>query len=154
MFLFCSTLSLKHVCAMIICNKCCKGKLEFLRVVWNYREYVPDIWSKNIKGQSLSKLSSGFPASWINKTRKWQNHFLDLENSWNLVKRPKLWKNTWNTWKNIIQFCFGSYFKVHLHFSVVHRDHGEKKYIAGKIIMIMDKSWIFIPAFCWKSWFS
>ncbi len=40
---------------------------------------------------ALSRVSSVMEKSW--NSGKWQNHFPDLEKSWNLIKRPKSWKN-------------------------------------------------------------
>ena len=54
------------------------------------------------------RVSSVMEKSW--KSGKWQNHFPDLEKSWNLKKRPKSWKNHGISkcidHGKIMEFCF------------------------------------------------
>ena len=86
---------------------------------------------------------------------KWQNRFPDLEKSWNLKKRSKLWKNHGFSKMHhgkIIEFCFLRFSRLLLlRFFCAHArnwsfsfriDHGKRSENHGKIMEFHFGKWL------------
>ncbi len=89
------------------------------------------------KKRNFDRVSSVMAKSW--NSWKWQNHFPDLEKSWNLKKRPNSWKNHGiskcimeKSWNFVFQDFLVSYLVI---------GHFHSIQIIENAAWIMENSW-------------